>query len=455
MIKILVISLEAETVKNIRQFLAADEYEIFWVSPEEDCISRIKDIRPRVVILERGQRLNEAFERLRKIKEYDQLLEVIILGLPERETRIAEVIRAGALDYLEQPLKVEALVESLRKLGEKISIRQETYHLERELTGKYLFEGMVGRHPAMLEIFSMIERLAKHQITVLITGETGTGKELAARAIHHLSVRSQRPWVVVDCTSLPESLFESEVFGYERGAFTGADRQKAGLLKEADGGTIFFDEISEMPMTSQAKLLRFLSEGTFRPLGSNRSVKVNTRVICSTNRNLREEVRAGRFREDLFHRINVAEINIPALRKRKEDISLLCYYFIDRYNGRYGKAVRGISNRVKKILFEYDWPGNIRELEKVIERAVTLTTENFIDVQHLPEELLNKVNKIEQSEGEDEPYPYGHLTLAEIEKKHLLEVLKAANFNKQKAASLLGITRQALYRKLSKYGISV
>lgn len=452
MFKILMISPEEKILEEIARILPSDSSQLVLAGVEEDFIARIAQEKPRLILLVRRGRLAETLSQLRKIKEFDPLLEVIVLGPPESESWIAEIIKAGALDYLTEPVGARSLSESLRKLEEKISVRKETYQLERELASKYLFEGMVSRHPAMLEIFALIERLARHQITVLITGETGTGKELAARALHRLSPRRDKPLVIVDCTTLPESLFESEVFGYERGAFTGADRAKSGLLKEADVGTIFFDEISEIPLPSQAKLLRFLSERTFKPLGTNRLVKVDVRVICATNRNLREQVQKGLFREDLYHRINVAEINLPPLRKRKEDIPLLCLHFIDLYNQRFGKTVRGLSNRVKRVLLEYDWPGNVRELEKVVERGVMMTAENFIDIQHLPEQILRAG---EQEGAGDRLYPYLNLTLAEMEKKHLLEVLRAADFNKQKAARMLGLTRPALYRKLRKYKILV
>lgn len=452
MLKILILSSDDGGAAEVAQAMPPGACQLTLAGAKGDLTSLINQEKPRVILLVREGRLSEAISRLRKIKSHDPLMEVIVLGQPERESRVAEVIKAGALDYLGLPVSAGALADSLKKLEEKISIRRETYQLERELASKYIFEGMVGRHPAMLELFALVERLARHPITVLITGETGTGKELVARALHRLSPRQDKPLVVVDCTTLPESLFESEVFGYERGAFTGADRAKVGLLKEADGGTIFFDEISEIPLSTQAKLLRFLSERTFKPLGSNRPVRVEVRVICATNRNLREEVRKGTFREDLYHRINVAEINLPPLRKRKDDIPLLCLHFIDRYNQRFGKAIRGLSNRVKKILFEYDWPGNIRELEKVIERGVMLTTDNFIDLQHLPERMISLV---ETELVEDKTYPYVNLTLSEIEKKHLLEVLRANEFNKQKAAKALGLTRPALYRKLKKHNLNL
>lgn len=450
MLKIALITRDSKFLNDIGSVLAGPDQEIHFLDAGKDLIPQIQTTKPRVIIFDRDGGLESVLTVLKKIKEYDPLLEVIVVGPPETPDTIAGVIGAGAFDYLLKPVTSGALRESLARLEEKISLRRETYELEKELASKYVFEGMVSRNARMLEIFSLIERLAKHQITVLITGETGTGKELAARAIHRLSPRHNRPFVVVDCTSLPESLFESEVFGYEKGAFTGADRPRAGLLKEADGGTIFFDEISEMPVSAQAKLLRFLSEGTFRPLGSNKTVRVDVRVISATNRNLREEVQAGRFREDLFHRINVAEINLPPLRKRKEDIPLLCMHFIGVYNRKFQKEVRGVSNRVKKVFADYDWPGNVRELEKVIERGVMLTGENFIDLAHLPENLARLG---EEGVVDDRPYPYLNLTLAELEKKHISEVLKSVNFNKQKAAQKLGLTRPALYRKLKKFGL--
>lgn len=446
--KVMILSSDEAFAQHIQSALKATAYEIIISPLNKNIYKRIIEVKPRIFIIKREKRISTTLNLIKQIKEIDSLFEIIVIGPKESELMIAEFIRKGALDYLAWPVRKEDLLSILIKIDEKVALRRETFQLERDLVHKYLFAGMVSRNPKMLEIFSLIERLAKHQITVLITGETGTGKELVARALHELSPRKNKPLIIIDCASLPETLFESEVFGFERGAFTGADKSKPGLLKEADGGTVFFDEISEIPWGSQAKLLRFLSEGTFKPLGSNRLIKVDVRVICATNRDLRAEVNRGKFREDLFHRINVAEINLPPLRKRKEDIPLLCLYFLDIYNQKFNKSVRGISNRAKTLLTDYDWPGNIRELEKVIERAVMLTTEDFIDIQHLPENLLltsSSQNIIEM------PYPYGHLTLDEIEKKHLLEVLRATNFNKKQAAKRLGLTRPALYRKLKKY----
>ena len=309
---------------------------------------------------------------------------------------------------------------------------------------------MVGKNPQMLEVFSLIERVSKYPVSVLITGETGTGKEMVARAIHNLSPRRNKKFVICDCTSIPETLFESELFGYLKGAFTGADKSKDGLFKEADGGTIFLDEIAEIPISIQSKLLRVLEEHQFRPLGSTKNVKVDVRVICATSRDLRESIKKGMFREDLFHRINVVEIKLPPLRERKEDIPLLCNYFLEKFNEKFKKNVLGISQRAKKILLNYPWPGNVRELENTIERAVMLCEDKFIDLKDLPDSLRDYDYR------EEFLYPtYSNLTLDELERMYILSVLKKTNNNKQRAAKLLGLSRPALYRKLKKYNIKI
>ena len=306
----------------------------------------------------------------------------------------------------------------------------------------------------MLELFSLIERLAKFSSPVLIQGATGTGKEMVARALHRLSPRRERKLVVCDCTSIPESLFESELFGYERGAFTGADKAKPGIFKDSDGGTLFLDEIGDVPPSIQTKLLRVLEEHRFRPLGSNAHIEIDVRVICATNKNLRTLISEGSFREDLFHRINLAEINLPALRERRDDILMLANHFLETSSRKFKKDVRGISQRAKRILANYDYPGNVRELENLIERAVMLSTEAFVDIKDLPEPVVIASERAENDEREARPYPFTQMSLEDIEKKHIGEILKAAGHNKVKAAKMLGLTRPALYRKLKKYGLS-
>lgn len=446
---ILLISENEKTFTSLEKATSLKGYSIVQTTRREDFPALIREKNIRIILAEVDGPETEDFALLKAVKDFDSLLEVILIGPEAPGTKMIEAISLGAVDYLVRPIEEGAVLSLLKKIEDKILLRKETYQLEQELAKKYTFEGMVSRNYSMLDVFSLIERLAKHPISVLITGDTGTGKEMVARALHHLSPRCDKKFIVCDCTAVPETLFESEVFGFERGTFTGADKSKPGILRLADKGTIFLDEISEIPFSSQTKLLRAIEERQFRPLGSIDVVHVDVRIICATNRNLREEVKKGRFREDLFHRVNVAGIHLPTLRQRKEDIPLLCSHFLERYNRKYHKNVRGISQRAKKAMAGYDWPGNVRELENLIERAVMVAREQFIDKKDLPENLL-----VHQSEEEGGiAYPYATLSLEEIEKKHIQEVLRHSNYNKQRAARMLGLTRPALYRKLKKFNL--
>jgi len=448
--QILIIAEKYEEFSALEQILAPKGYTLLYSSKKEDFYLIIRKHGIRIIILQATKEETEDFIMLRDIKNFDPLLEIIIIGPPIPSLKLIEAINFGANDYLEEPLKEAAILSLLGKIKEKMLLRKETFQLEKRLREKYIFEGMVSRNYYMFEVFSLIERLARYSTSVLITGPTGTGKEMVARAIHNLSQRRDKKLIVCDCTAVPESLFESELFGFEKGAFTGAEKSKAGLFSEADKGTIFLDEIGEVPISIQTKLLRVLEEHQFRPLGSNQMIQIDVRVICASNKDLREKIKTGTFREDLFHRINVAEIRLPPLMERKEDIHLLCSYFLDRYNERFKKNIRGISQRAKKVLMKYDWPGNVRELENLIQRTVMLCREQFIDIKDLPENFLKYQ---EREEAESLPYPFTHLSLEEIEKKHILEILRAANYNKKKSAGMLGLTRQALYRRLKKLNL--
>jgi len=446
----LVISENREMFFDLERILVPKGYTLYHSLKTENFRALVKAWNIRIIILCLTKAETEDFLSLREIKNFDALLEVILIGPPLPPDKTIEAIHLGAIDYLEEPFEETAVLATISRIEKKIALRKETYQLEKRLTEKYVFEGMVSRNSIMLEIFSLIERLSKYSTAVLITGATGTGKEMVARAIHHLSPRRERKFVVCDCTAIPESLFESELFGYEKGAFTGADKSKMGIIKEADGETLFLDEIGEIPLTVQTKLLRVLEEHHFRPLGSNKFVEVDVRVICATNRDLRAMIKAGLFREDLYQRINMTEIRLPALKERKEDIPLLCSNFLDRCNRKLKKNVRGISQRAKRILMNYDWPGNIRELDNLIERAVMLSHVPFIDIKDLPENLMNSPEKMD---AEEMPYPYLHLSLDDLEKRHILETLKSVRYNKQKTAQILNLTRPALYRKLKKHSL--
>ncbi len=428
----------------------ADNCEIFFLEKIGDASTSIKANNINVVIIDIDRNKAERFNLLKDLKKSDRLLNVIITGQPLMENDVIEFINHGALDYLEKPAKLEEIEKIFEKITEKNKLRQETYQLEKKLEKKYYFEGMVGKSPHMYEIFSLMETIAPYFSRILITGETGTGKELVANAIHNLSPFNEKELVVCDTASIPENLVESELFGYMRGAFTGADRDKRGLFEEAHGGIIFLDEIGEITLTTQSKLLRVLENGQFRPLGSNHYIKVNIRVIAATNRDLKENVKNGKFRQDLYHRLNRVEIHLPPLRERREDISLLIRHLLNIISVKMDKKVSGVSRDVQKILLKYDWPGNIRELENVLERASILTKKTFIDLVDLPKDLLDySKSKLKMPFFSKEDFA----TLDEMEKEYISFLLKKTENNLRKTSIILNISRTTLYNKLKKYKI--
>ncbi len=446
---LLIIADKLDDYSLLNEFLTAKGFKTSSSSKKEDFYTLIRKKEIKIIILDLTKEEIGEFALLKEIKNFDPLIEVIIIGTSVPPSKMAESIKLGATDYLARPLEIEVLEPVLKKIQDKSLLRRETYQLEKALAESYVFQGIVGKNPYMLEVFSLIERVAKYSVSVLITGETGTGKEMVAQAIHSLSPRQEKNIVICDCTAIPETLFESELFGYVKGAFTGADKAKNGLFKEADGGTIFLDELGEIPVSVQSKLLRVLEEHQFRPLGSNKNVDVEVRVLSATSRDLREDIKHGSFREDLYHRINVFEIKLPPLRERKEDIPLLSRRFLGKFNKAYKKNVLGISQRAQKALLDYSWSGNVRQLENIIERAVMLCQEKFIDIKDLDHYLREAATEEVSSPSLTAPL----LRLDDVEKNHILEILKRANNNKQKAAEILGLSRQALYRKLKKHEI--
>lgn len=449
-IKILLLIEDFSLYDLLMKSSIADNCEIFFLEKIGDASTSIKANNINVVIIDIDRNKAERFNLLKDLKKSDRLLNVIITGQPLMENDVIEFINHGALDYLEKPAKLEEIEKILEKITEKNKLRQETYQLEKKLEKKYYFEGMVGKSPHMYEIFSLMETIAPYFSRILITGETGTGKELVANAIHNLSPFNEKELVVCDTASIPENLVESELFGYMRGAFTGADRDKRGLFEEAHGGIIFLDEIGEIPLTTQSKLLRVLENGQFRPLGSTHYIKVNIRVIAATNRDLKENVKNGKFRQDLYHRLNRVEIHLPPLRERREDISLLIRHLLNIISVKMDKKVSGVSRDVQKILLKYDWPGNIRELENVLERASILTKKTFIDLVDLPKDLLDySKSKLKMPFFSKEDFA----TLDEMEKEYISFLLKKTENNLRKTSIILNISRTTLYNKLKKYKI--
>lgn len=419
---------------------------------QENILDILRKNQIRVVLLELEDDEEWVLKLLKVIKTFDALIDVIILGPPVNSELVMFWINQGATDYLTKPFHSFSGRRVLERLEQKRKLMRDTYLLEKKLDRKYIFQGMVSRSPFMLEVFSLIENIAPYFTTVLITGETGTGKEMVARAIHSLSGVKNRKYVVCDCASLPENLVESELFGYVRGAFTGAERDKRGLFDEAHEGIIFLDEIGELPFSLQAKLLRVVESRHFRPLGGSAERSVDVRIMAATSKNLKEEVKKGSFREDLYHRLNKVEIHLIPLRSRKEDIPLLVRYFLERYNRKFRKKIRGVSRRVHKAFLAYDWPGNVRELENVLESSSMLCRRDFIDVTDLPKYLQQYMAVGENLFFFDSGKLY---TLEELEKRYINFLLKKTQKNMSRTAKILNIARSTLYEKLKKYEIDI
>lgn len=364
-----------------------------------------------------------------------------------------ETVKKGAYDYISKPFKLDEILLVLRKAEERERLRQENRQLRAHLDaidGQRSFGGMVGKSKAMQEVFQLADKVARHSTTVLITGESGTGKELVARGIHAAGKGGGAPFVAVNCGSIPENLLESEFFGYVKGAFTGADKDKKGLFEEADRGTLFLDEIGELPLELQVKLLRVLQEREVRRVGGAKSQAVDVRVLAATNRNLIELVEQGLFREDLYYRLNVLNIEIPPLRKHKEDLPSLCRFFLDTFAVRLGLEVQGIAPAAMELLMQYDWPGNVRELENVLERALILSDKNIILPEHLPGQFGAKD---EQRRIDDFLGTYSLKEAKKIMEKRLIgRAMEATGGNKSRAAQLLELSYPALLAKLKEYG---
>jgi len=445
---LLIISDDFSLYETVKKAPVAVDFNVFFSQTEDDYLAVVRENGIRVVLVDSGDSLAAGLLVMKKIKKSDALIDVLVGGEPVGQEAALDLIHAGATDFIPKPFERDILQDVLRRISRKRELRRETLHLEKKLERKYVFQGLISRNPYMLEIFGLIENIAKYFSSALVTGETGTGKEVVARALHGLSPYGGKPLVICDCASIPETLFESELFGYKKGAFTGADKDKRGMFEEADGGVIFLDEIAEIPVAVQAKLLRVLENHEFRPLGANETTAVEVRVLAATNRDLAEMVRAGTFREDLFHRLNKVTLDLPPLRERLEDIPLLVRHFLQGASRNFSKNVRGVSREVQKLFLKYGWPGNIRELANVLESAAMLCKKDFIDVANLPKYLRDYI----PPQGAIAFAGRGHLSsLDDLEKDYIVYLLKVAKGNLRQTAKILGISRTTLYNKLAKY----
>jgi two-component system, NtrC family, response regulator AtoC len=406
---------------------------------------------PDLVLTDLKLPTKSGVELLRQVKAQLPRTEVAIMTGHGSIESAVDAMKLGAYDYIEKPFRVEKMRLLLQRMAEKIRLVAENEFLRERVNTEESLDGIIGTSANIQDVLRMISRLKDSRTPVLISGESGTGKELAARAIHFRGAMAQTPFVAVDCGSLVPTLMESELFGYEKGAFTGASRSKEGLFKAADGGTIFLDEIGELPLEMQAKLLRVLQEKEVRPVGSNEKINVDVRVIAATNRDLENAYREGTFRKDLYFRLNVVTVHLPALRDRRSDIPVLVHHFLDRYAPTDHLQVTAAA---MKSLLQYDWPGNVRELENCVARAVTLGDHRIIDVGDLPPSIRADHSPT-QAESAADSASISTTALAEMERMTILRVFEQANGDKALAGKMLGISRATLYRKLKRYNIPI
>ncbi len=441
--KILVVDDEQIVRESLANWLKEDGYQVETAESGPQALERIQSASFHIVLLDLKMPEMNGIQVLQEIKKNFSDIEVIIMTAYGSIHTAVEAIKEGAFDYIVKPFDPEEVGLLIRKILDHKNLVLENILLRQKLEEKYEFEDLIGKSAVMQNLFGLIRNVAPTQATVLITGESGTGKELVAKAIHTLSPRRYQPFIALSCGALPDTLLESELFGYEKGAFTGAGHTKKGRFELADGGTLFLDEIGEISLKTQIDLLRVLQEKEFRRLGGTEVIKVDVRIISATNRDLPEALRQGIFRGDLFYRLNVVAIPLPPLRDRKEDIPLLAKHFLKRYAIEINKKVDRLEPRALESLMNYNWPGNVRELENAVERAVVisqsreLTEKDFAFLQSGPTPL---------AEG-------GIKNLQELERLHVLRVLDENHWNISKSASELGIDRVTLYNKIKKYGL--
>ena len=444
-LRVVAIEDDEQHIKFIANVLSRENVRVHTATNPQAGLELVYKERPNLVVVDLVMPGMSGLETLEKVVEFDPSIEVVLLTGQYSTESAVEAIQKGAADYLTKPLDVEKLEKRVESLLSELDRGQRCVELEHELLENSQFASMVGHSAAMLEVFHRIRRVAPHFRTVLLTGETGVGKELAAQALHKLSPACSGPYVTCNCSAVVETLAESELFGHVRGAFTGAIQDRVGVFEAANRGTVLLDEVGELSLSMQAKLLRVLQNQEIQRVGSPVTRQVDVRVIAATHRDLNQMARNQRFREDLFYRLSMVQIKLPPLTQRKEDLPLLERYFIKRFAEQYRKPLRGTTRRAEVLLARYSWPGNVRELENVLGSACMMTEGDTIDVGDLPEYLRERREmeaQVEVLEGD------AFSTLEEVERAHTLRVLKSAGGNKVRAAELLGVSRAKLYRIL-------
>ncbi len=449
--RVLVVDDEENIRLVLRTLLKKNGYDVEVADSGEAALALVDSFGPDVILTDVRMPKMSGLDLLATLKAKNALATVIVMSAYGSIDLALEAIQAGAYDYVSKPFKPDEVVLALRKAEERETLRRENRALKEQISQQAQFESMLAKSAPMVEVFRTVAKIADFKTTVLVTGESGTGKELVARALHTRSSRKGGPFVAINCGAIPENLLESELFGHKKGAFTDATSDKRGLFEEATMGTLFLDEIGELPLNLQVKLLRVLQEETIRRLGDSRDIKVDVRIVAATHRDLAAEVKAGRFREDLFYRINVLHIAIPPLRERREDVPLLIDHFVARNNARLGTNIRGLALDARKILLEYGWPGNVRELENTIERAMVLCESDTISASDLPERVREALDPVQVQ------LRTGELsvkkTVEVVEQILIRRALQKTKGNRTRAAELLEISHRALLYKIKDYKI--
>ncbi|MBI4824687.1 MAG: sigma-54-dependent Fis family transcriptional regulator [Nitrospirae bacterium] len=431
----------------LKTILDAEGYETLTAGDGVEALKIIKSHQPDIILTDLKMQGMDGIELMSAIPNEPFKPTVIIMTAHGTISSAVTAVKKGAFDYLTKPLEKDTLLLTLKRADERTSLLKENIELQRELYGRFKIEGIIGKSEKMQSAIEIMKRVSPTTATVLIRGESGTGKELVARAIHYNSPRRTKPFTALNCAAIPESLFESELFGYEPGAFTGASTLKRGLFEASDKGTLFLDEIGDLPLTTQSKLLRALEDKEIRRLGGKTSIKVDVRIITATNKELEKEISKGNFREDLYWRLKVVTIQLPPLRERKEDIPLLSEFFIEKYNLEFGKRLKGIEPSTIKALTEYSWPGNIRQLESVIEKAVLINDTGTINLKDISAEL--RISR--QIEILSFDLPHEGINFENLEKELLAKAMQKAGGVATKAARLLGMSYKTFLYRLKKF----
>ena len=453
--KILVVDDDTVARDLLAEALKKEGYNVEAYGSGEEAIARGREGRVDLVLTDIRMGAVDGLTVLREFKRMSQDTAIVVLTAFGSLEGAIEAIKQGAYDYLAKPFKKEEIKLVVQRSLDHCRLLRENTKFREELKSKDEWSPLVGSSPAMLEVYKLVARVSESRSTVLLQGESGTGKELIARAIHGNSPRRDKAFVPVNCGALPDTLLESEMFGYEKGAFTGAVGTKTGLFESANGGTLFLDEVGELGQALQVKLLRVMQDQEVRRVGGTSSIKVDVRIIAATNRDLEQFVKDGKFRDDLFYRLNVVRITLPSLMERQEDIPMLAHHFLQKCAAGLTTAVRGFHPDTLDCLKRYRWPGNVRELENAIERAVSLSHGPLLTPDDLPAQIRQAPSASEQKPDTPDTAESVYLTLEEVEKRHLIRVLKETKGNKVKAAKILGIDRRTLYRMAERFGLDL